>query len=215
MLGGDEEFATEGAIGGAAAKGFFGGEAHEMGVVVFLRKMREDEITCAGVEAFGVGKIFADGVIGKMAGTAENALLDDPGIGADLEHVEIVIGFEDQAIDVAQMDFDERRQVAEVGDDGQLGAVGAECECDRIGGVMRNSEGVDVDIPDGEALARVDGFEATEALAERVRKNLIHRVHGGFCDVKRGFPQSEHLRQSAAVVRVLVRNEDAVEVVDG
>src|SRR6266478_2778758 len=96
VLGGDEEVATEGAIGGAAVQGFFGGEAHEIGVVVFLRKMREDEIARAGVEAFVVGKIFADGVIGKMTSAAENALLDDPRIGADLEHVEIVIGFEDE-----------------------------------------------------------------------------------------------------------------------
>jgi len=33
-----------------------------------------------------------------MAGAAEDALLDDPGIRADLEHVEIVIRFENQAI---------------------------------------------------------------------------------------------------------------------
>src|SRR5258708_6277096 len=106
VLRGGEKLATEDTLGGAAVQGFFGGEAREMGVVVFLRKMREDEIARAGVEDFVVGKIFADRVIGKMAGAAEHELLDDPRVAADLEHVEIVIGFEDEAIGVAQMDFD-------------------------------------------------------------------------------------------------------------
>jgi hypothetical protein len=177
--------------------------------------MSEDEKARASVEAFGIGEKFADGVIGKMTGAAEDALLDDPGIGADLEHVEIVIGFEDQAIDIAEMDFDEFGHVAEVGDDGELGAVGAEGEGDRVGGVMRNSEGVDVDVADGEALAGVNGFKAIEALAESVGKNLIHRVHSGLGNVERRFPESEHLRQAVAVVGMLVGDEDAVEVIDG
>ena len=215
VLRGGEKLATEDTLGGAAVQGFFGGEAREIGVVIFLGKMGEDEIARAGVEAFGVGEKFADGMIREMAGAAEDALLDDPGIGANFEHVEVVIGFEDQAIGVAQMDFDELRQVAEVGDDGELRAVGAEGEGDGVGGVMRNSEGVDVDVADGEALTGVDGFKAVEAFAERVRKNLIHRVHSRFSNVERSLPESEHLRQSAAVVGVLVGDEDAVEMVDG
>jgi len=54
----------------------------------------EDEIARDRIEAVGIAKIFADGVIRKMAGAAEDALLDDPWIRADLEHVEIVIRFE-------------------------------------------------------------------------------------------------------------------------
>jgi hypothetical protein len=215
VLIGREKLAAEGALGGAAVQRFFGGEAREIGVVIFLGKMREDEVARAGVEAFGVGEIFADGVIGKMTGAAENALLDDPGIGADFEHVEVVIGFEDQAISIAKMDFDEFGHVAEVGDDGQFCAVGAEGESDRVCGVVRNGEGVDVDVADGEALAGVNGFKTVESLAERVRKNALHRVQGGLGNVERGFPESEHLGETVAVVGVLVGDEDAVEVVDG
>jgi hypothetical protein len=36
VLGGDEDFAGEWGFGGAAAEGFFGGDAHQIGVVVFL-----------------------------------------------------------------------------------------------------------------------------------------------------------------------------------
>jgi len=36
VLGGDEEFAGEEGLGGTAAEGFFGGDADEIGIVVFL-----------------------------------------------------------------------------------------------------------------------------------------------------------------------------------
>ena len=58
----------------------------------------------AGIEPLGIDEEFTDGVIGKVAGAGKDALLDDPGIGPDLEHVEVVIGFEDEAIGLAEMD---------------------------------------------------------------------------------------------------------------
>ena len=213
-LGSDEEFAVEGGIGGAAAEGLGGGEVDEVGVVIFLGDVSEDEEAGAGVEAFGVGEIFADGEIGKVAGAAEDALLDDPGVGADFEHVQIVIGFEDEAIGVAEMDFDVIGHVAEVGDESELGAVGAEGEADGVGGVVRNGEGADFDIADGEALAGSDGFASGEALAEGVGKNALESVEGGVGDEERCFPEREGLGKAAAVVGVLMRDEDAVEAVD-
>jgi len=80
VLGGDEEFAGKGRLGGAALQGFFSGDADEIGIVVFLRNVGEDEIARDRIEAVGIAKIFADGVIRKMAGAAEDALLDDPRI---------------------------------------------------------------------------------------------------------------------------------------
>ena len=157
-MGGDQEFAGEGGFGGAAAEGFFGGEANEIGIVVFLGNMGEDEMADAGIEALGIGKEFADGVIRKMAGAGEDALFDDPGIRADLEHVEIVIGFEDEAVGLAEMDSDVIGQIAEIGADGDLGAVGAECESDRVGGIVGDGERVDVDVADRETLASLDGL---------------------------------------------------------
>jgi hypothetical protein len=128
-----------------------------------------------------------------MAGAAEDALLDDPRIRPDLEHVEIVIRFENQTIGVAEMNFDKLGHVAEVGDDRELRAVGAEGESDRVSGVVRYGERMDVDVANGKALAGVNGFETIEALAERLRKNLVHGVHGGLGDVERSLPKTEHL----------------------
>ena len=64
------QLAVKSAFGGAAVQRFFGGEAREIGIVVFLRKMREDEIACARVKAFRIGKIFADRVIREVPGAA-------------------------------------------------------------------------------------------------------------------------------------------------
>ena len=173
VLGGDEEFAGEGGFGGTAAKGFFSGDASDVGIVIFLGDVREDQIARAGIESVGVGQEFAYGVIGEMAGAGENALLDDPGIGADLEHIEVVIGFEDHAIGVAKMNFDEFRHVAQVGADGDFCAVRTEGETDRVGGIMRNGKGVDVNVTNGETLAGVNGFNATKAFAEGLGEGAL------------------------------------------
>ncbi len=150
-----------------------------------------------------------------MAGPAENALLDDPRIRADLEHVQIVIGFEDQAIGAAEMHFDEFGHVAQVSDHGHLRAIRTEGETNGVGGVVGNCEGVDVNVADGEMLAGVNRLDAVEPLAESFRKNALHGIYGGFGDVERSFPQAEHLWEAVAVVSVLVGDEDTVDVVDG
>ncbi len=214
MLGGDEEFAGEDGFGGATAEGFFGGKADEIGVVVFLGDVGENEIAGAGVETFRVGEEFADGMIRKMTGTGKDTLLDDPGVGTDLEHVEIVIGFEDEAVGLAEMDLDEFGHVAEVGADGDLGAVGAKGEADGVSGVVRDGEGVDFDIADGEALAGLNGFDAAEALAEGVREDALEGIHGGFGDVERSFPEAKDLREAVAVVGVFVGDEHSVEMIE-
>jgi hypothetical protein len=214
VLGGNEKFAGEGRFGRAAAKCFFGGEADEIGIVVFLGDVGQDEMADAGIEAFGVGEEFADGVIGEVAGAGKDTLLDDPGVRADFEHVEIVIGFEDEAIGLAEMDSDVVRQVAEIGADGDFGAVGAEGESDWVGGVVRDGESVNVDVADGETLAGLDGFDAAETLAESIRQNALESFHRRLSDVERGFPEAEDLRQAVAVVGVLVGDEDRVEAID-
>ena len=176
--------------------------------------MSENEIAGVTIETIGIGEIFADRVIGKMASAGEYALLDDPRIGADLEHIEIVIGFEDEAIGFAEVDFDELRHVAEVGADGHLGAVGTKGETDGIDGIVRDGEGVDIDVADTEALARLNGFNATESFAEGLGENALKNAHGGFGDEERSLPETENLRKTVAVIGVFVSDEDSVEVIE-
>jgi len=94
FLRSDQQLAMKGAFGGAAIEGFLRRKAREVGIIVFLREMRQDKIPRAGVKTFRVGKIFAHGMIREMAGAAENPLLDDPRIRPYFEHVQIVIRFQ-------------------------------------------------------------------------------------------------------------------------
>ena len=168
----------------------------------------------AGIEPLGIGEEFTDGVIGKVAGAGKDALLDDPGIGPDLEHVEVVIGFQDEAIGLAEMDSDVIRQVAEIGADGDFCAVSTEGESDGIGRIMRDGERMDVNVADGETLASLDGFDASEALAESVGQNALEGFHGGLGDIERRLPEAEDLREAVTMIGVFVGNEDRVEAID-
>jgi len=214
VLRGNEEFAREGGFAGAAAEGFFGRDTDKIRIVVFLRDVRHDQIASRGVETFWIGEEFADGEIGKMAGAGQNTLLDDPGVRADLKHVEIVIRFKDEAIGLAKMDFDEFRHIAKIGADGDLGAVGPESETDGVGGIVGDGESVDINIADGKTLAGLYGFNAAEAFAERIRENALESIHGGFGDIKGRLPETEDLRETIAMVGVLVSDENGVEAIE-
>jgi hypothetical protein len=176
--------------------------------------VREDEMPDAGIEAFGIGEKFADRVIRKMAGAGEHSLLDDPGVRTDLEHIEVVIGFEDEAIGLAEMDSDVIWEVAEISADGDLRAVGAEGESNRVDSVVGDSKRVDIDVADREALAGLDGLDAAKALAEGVGKDALESIHGGFGDVERRFPEPEDLWETVRVVGVFVGDEDGVETIN-
>ena len=144
----------------------------------------------------------------------ENALLDDPRVRADLEHVQIVIRFEQQTIGVAQMNFHKFGHVAEVGDERHLRAVGAKRETDGIGGIVRNLKRVDIYIANREMLAGLNRFHAAQTLPKPVGQRTVQRVHGAFRNIQRSLPEPEHLRKPVAMVAMFVSDQDAVDVVD-
>src|SRR5207245_2669575 len=111
--------------------------------------------------------------------------------------------------------FDMIGEVAEVGANGDLGAVGAKGECHWVGGIVWNTKSMDVDVADREALAGLDGFYAAQTFTEGFGENALHRAQSGLGNVQRRVPQPKHLRQTIAVVRVLVTDEDAVKALDG
>ena len=192
----------------------FGGNFDYIGVIVFLRDVREDEVTGARVETLRIGKIFADGMIGKMTCAGKYALLDYPGIRTYLQHFQIVIGFKHQAIRIAEMYFDQFGHVAEIGDDGHLEATSAKREANRICGIVRNGKGMHVNIANGEMLPGMHGFDATQTLFEAIGKNLLQRIKGWLGHVERGFVKSEHLGKAVAVIGMLVGDENPVELIE-
>src|ERR1039458_7603553 len=139
-----------------AGDGLFGGEQGELGSVVLLREVAEDDVGCAAVVV--VGEEFGGGVVGEVADAGEGALLDRPGVGAVLEHLEVVVGFEQEHVDALEGPLDVGRHVPEVGGDGHADGLGTgrEDEAAGVGGVVGNGEGRNGDVADGEVGTGVE-----------------------------------------------------------
>src|SRR5258708_9901140 len=100
-----------------------------------------------------------------MTFSPHDALLHGPGVRTHLEHLQIVIGFEHQQIGAAQVEFYGIRHIAEVGDDADLDALRTETEADRIDGVVRDGEAVDVDISDRKRSPGLETVQLGSVLA--------------------------------------------------
>ena len=104
-------------------------------------------------------------------------------------------------------------QEAEVGGDGQAQTFGEEAEADGIGGVVRDGEGHDVDISDGERAAGGEGFESLglDAVARGVLVLALPGAVGGRGHVDGQAELFGHDVHAGDVVGVLVGDEDGGE----
>jgi len=206
----DMQGAAESEFVGAATEGFFGADAGEIGCVVLLGNVREDQVARASIEDFGVGEEFADDCVRKMPGAAHHALLDVPGIRPDLQHFQVMIGFQNQEIGFAQMMLHEFGHVAQIGNDGDFFSVGAEGVSDGVCGIVRNGERGDFDIADYEFNSGADVFHAFDFCFRAVAVHLADFAVRWLGQVGGAFPVAGHLRERGAVVAVFVGDEDAV-----
>jgi hypothetical protein len=100
-----------------------------------------------------------------VAVAAHDSLFDGPGVGADLEHFEVVIGFEQQEVGASEVDSDGVGEIAQVSGNGDLDAFGFERESDGVGGIVRDGEAIDFDIADSEARSGLEEREARDEFA--------------------------------------------------
>ena len=135
-------------------EGLLGGDAGEFGGVVGLGEVAEDDP--GGGAVVVVLEELRRGVVGEVAYAGEDALLDGPGVGAVAEHLEVVIGLEEEDIDPLEGGLDVGGHVAEIGGKGHADALGREDEAAGVGGVVGDGEGGDVDVADGEPGAGVE-----------------------------------------------------------
>ena len=196
---GDDEAGR--AAGGG--QGLGGGLFDEGRMVVVGAEVAEDEGDGGGVERFA--DVVAGDVVGQMAVAAHDALLDGPGVRADFEHFEVVIGLEQEEVGAAEMIANGFGEVAEVGGDADAEAFGAEAEADGVGGVVGDGEGGDGDVADGEGLAGLEGFE----LRGEVAPGDAGRGEAG--QVDGDAEEASESDEAADVVGVFVGDEDGVE----
>src|SRR5439155_18746590 len=123
----------------ALSEGFFGAQAGKLGVVIRLAQVGEDEDVRRAVVA--VEKKLGGGAVREVPVAAHQPLFEVPGVGADLEHVEIVVRLEDQQVAAAHVLLDELGDIAQVGDNADFDALGGKRKCHGVGGVVGNGEG--------------------------------------------------------------------------
>src|ERR1700675_752332 len=79
-LRGDVQRTAEGEFSGALPKRFVRKNLRDLGRVVLLGEMPEDQMARQAVEHFRISEEFADHCVREMSGAAHHALLDVPGI---------------------------------------------------------------------------------------------------------------------------------------
>ena len=172
-------------------------------MVVVGAQVAEDEGSGGGVER--IADVVAGDVVRQVAVASHDALLDGPGVGADLEHFDVVVGLEQEEIGSAEVIADGLGEVAEVGGDADAEAFGAEAEADGVGGVVGDGERGDGDVADGEGLAGLEGFEVRGEVAPGdAGRGEAGQVDGDAKEAGEG-------DEAADVVGVFVGDEDGVE----
>ena len=166
-------------------------------------QMPQYQCTDGGVEI--VADDIRNDVVRQVPSSSHHSLLHRPRIGADLEHLEIVVRFEHQQIGAAQMELHRVRDIAEVGDHADLDALRAEAETHRIDRVVRNSKAVDIDITNGKSGA---GLKAIEPRCVLIPGNRGSREPGNENGDLEGSGQRY---QAAHVIGVLVSDEDGIQ----
>ena len=92
------------------------------------------------VSGFAVEIVFEklrDTVVGQVPAPAHDPLLQGPGIGAGFEHLNIVVGFQDDAVTPLQSLQHEVGDIPQIQGDPDLNAVLLNDEAERIGGIVR------------------------------------------------------------------------------
>ena len=88
-----------------------------------------------------------------MALAAHHALLQGPGIWTQLEHVDVVIGFENDRVASSEALYHKIGDITEVQYNSDLDAILLDAERDRIGGVVWDGEGREQESADFERNA--------------------------------------------------------------
>src|SRR5208337_85258 len=119
--------------------------------------MRQDHISSLAIVA--VFKKIRRSLIGEMAYARKYPLLHRPGVGPIPQHLQVVVGFEQQQVKALELGSDVWRNVAEIGCYCHPHPFSPEDKAHRVGGIMRDGEGADGDIAD---LKRLAGLEVLD-----------------------------------------------------
>jgi len=177
----------------------------EVGAVAFAAEV-------AKKEAFQVSRhdflrYIGGGLVREVAVAAENPLFEAPWPGGTiLEHLDIVVGFEDEAMSRPHALEHELRGMAEIGEEPEIAGGGPHEESHRVLRIVRDAEGFDGDIPDLERGARAEDPEV-QGRFELVLNGFL----GEAIAVNRNVQLLAKGFQAGRVVGMLVRDENTTQ----
>ena len=172
-------------VRGADVVELFGHDVvREFGRVAFAAQVGEIELPQTGGHDLRGG--FGGGGVGDVAVASEDALFQRPRAARTfLQHLHVVVGFEDKDVRRADAFQHELGDVGEVGGKTDVAGRGAEHEADGILRVMRNGKGFDAHVADFKTRAGLEqapvelGLELFHAFGSRERRFFL-RVPFGF-----------------------------------
>src|SRR5687767_5365481 len=86
-------------------------------------------------------QVFGYGIVREVTSAAHDPLLQGPGVRANLQHINIVVRFEDDSIAPSQALYNQVRDISQIQNYSNLDAVPLDAERQRIDGIVRDSEG--------------------------------------------------------------------------
>src|SRR6185437_177455 len=137
-------------------------------------------------------------------------LFQSPGIAAVLEHLEVMVRLEHQAIGAADAVEHMGRKVAKIGDEGDAHAFGAEAERQGVGRVVGHGKRRDLDVPDSKADSSANGLDPLQRIAGRA-----HGRARALVQINRRRKLGGKARQSGDVIGMLVGDEHPIELLGG
>lgn len=147
------------------------------------------------------------GVVGKVAVSADDALLDAPWTARIvLQHLQIVIRFQHEHVGPTHTFHDESCRVAKVREKTDVRAVGAKKKANRIVGVVRHVKRVD---DDGAQIETRPGFKQSKvALDSELQSNGVASLP---VTVNREFQFGSQSGKPLDVIGMFVRDENAIQ----
>ena len=190
-----------------------GADADELRVIIVLAQVAQYQCLHAAIDV--VFEVIAGVSVREMAVASHDALLDAPGIGTDFQHLEIMIGFEQQNLDAAEVNLDGIGHIPEIGCVADFDALRVKAEADGIYSVMRNGKALNRDIandPSGSGLEKFDrwGFDVLP-IDEGSRKPRA--VYGKRLIAT--LAPAHEAGEAGDVIGMLMSDENGIDGIDG
>lgn len=130
------------------------GLTRQFGVVVLLAEVAQPDVADAGLDVLGDGDAAV--TVAQVAGAALYAVLQVLRVRALQEHLDIVVGLDDEIVGTRDVGSHLGRDRARVGDDAEGDAAGLDLVADVLGGIVGHEEGRDAE---GAQLQRLSGCD--------------------------------------------------------